>query len=180
MMAAHADAVFRYHLRRVPSTAEDLTQETFRIAWQKRSSIHQAPRLWLYATARRVLANHLRSARRQEQVVSALEPLSTGVTAGEFERVAVRDALARLSSRDREVLLLAFWEQLSPHEIASVLEIRPSAASKRLERAKQRFGSVWNPPVENGSLRTFISAGEPDQANHGVGRGSGTEETDEH
>jgi RNA polymerase sigma-70 factor, ECF subfamily len=43
---------------------------------------------------------------------------------------------------DREVLMLAVWEELTAPEIATVLDISVSAAEQRLHRAKQRFATA--------------------------------------
>ena len=55
---------------------------------------------------------------------------------------ALQDALSRLDEVDREVLLLRTFEGLSNAEVATVLEIEPSAASKRYGRALLRLRSV--------------------------------------
>ena len=48
-------------------------------------------------------------------------------------------ALGMLAEADREVLLLAAWEQLEPAEIATVLGITRTAARSRLHRARVRL-----------------------------------------
>ena len=52
---------------------------------------------------------------------------------------AVMAALGMLAESDREVLLLAAWEQLEPAEIATVLGITKTAARSRLHRARARL-----------------------------------------
>ena len=52
---------------------------------------------------------------------------------------ALGRALARLTAADREVLLLAGWEGLTPAEIAVVLACSPAAARVRLHRARRRL-----------------------------------------
>ena len=54
-------------------------------------------------------------------------------------------ALNSMEEMDREVLALRHFEQLSNLEVASVLEISPTAASNRYVRALKRLGSVLNP-----------------------------------
>jgi RNA polymerase sigma-70 factor (ECF subfamily) len=51
----------------------------------------------------------------------------------------VRDALARLTEPDRELLILRNFEGLSLQEIACVLDIEPAAARKRHGRALLRL-----------------------------------------
>ena len=58
------------------------------------------------------------------------------------ERAATISGLARLEEADREVLLLAGWEELEPREIAAVLGISTIAARSRLHRARRRLRIV--------------------------------------
>lgn len=101
-------------------------------------------RLWLYGTARRVLANHYRGRRRARRLLARLEAEPTGpvdFTASDGpEMDGVARAFAQLSTRDQELLLLVGWEELDSDELASVLGCRASAARVRLHRARQRFG----------------------------------------
>lgn len=54
----------------------------------------------------------------------------------------VRTALELLPPLDREILLLRFMEQLSPHELAAVLEVKESTARMRVLRALQRLKDI--------------------------------------
>ena len=54
-------------------------------------------------------------------------------------RATVRDALARLPLREREVVLLKFYGQLSHGELARALGISESNAGTRLHRALTRL-----------------------------------------
>lgn len=49
---------------------------------------------------------------------------------------ALADALAKLSAQYREVLLLRYYHGYSVREIARVLQMRPSAVQKRIQRAR--------------------------------------------
>jgi len=59
------------------------------------------------------------------------------------EEALVHEALARLGPRDREVLLLAEWEGLSPAQIAAVLGCLAITARGRLHRARRRFRTAF-------------------------------------
>lgn len=64
----YARAVHLYALRRINAdAAQDVTAETFLVAWRRRASMPADPLPWLYAIARRVLANQRRSATRQRR-----------------------------------------------------------------------------------------------------------------
>jgi RNA polymerase sigma factor (sigma-70 family) len=129
--------------------AEDAVAEVFLVAWRRIESVPagDAARAWLYATARRVMANQRRSRRRraaledrlvQERLVDA-----SGTATVTREEAAVRDVLARLGDRDREILLLVEWEGLRPAELAAVLGCREVTARGRLHRARRRFRETF-------------------------------------
>jgi len=65
MYAAHRVPLLGYALRRTDNTddAADVLAETFLAAWRRLDEVPRGDeaRLWLYGTARRVLANHRRA-----------------------------------------------------------------------------------------------------------------------
>ena len=62
----HADAVYRYALRRDPGGAEDLVAEVFLVAWRRLDDVPAEAELpWLLGVARRAHANQRRSTGRQ-------------------------------------------------------------------------------------------------------------------
>ena len=134
---------------RSASDAQDAVADVFMTAWRRLDTLPDgdAARVWLYATARRVIANQRRSARRRAALEErlALEPHS--VSGDEVrlrdEEQLVHDALRRLPPPDREVLLLAEWEGLTPAQIASVLGCLAVTARGRLHRARNRFRAVF-------------------------------------
>jgi RNA polymerase sigma-70 factor (ECF subfamily) len=66
-------------------------------------------------------------------------------------RERVRKALDRLSTRDREVLVLRYLEQLSPAEAAAVLGIAEGAVKTRQSRALVTLGELLADSHEEGS-----------------------------
>ncbi|GAA4232452.1 RNA polymerase sigma factor [Actinomadura meridiana] len=145
MYAAHFDAVARYASRRTnsPDDAVDVLGETFLTAWRRLDDVPQGDeaRLWLYAVARRVLANHRRGAARRELLVTRLRREFAEVTGVQrpSDTGAVQAAFGQLSDDDRELLSLTGWEGLSPGEIAQVLGCKAGTARARLHRARKRF-----------------------------------------
>lgn len=147
-------AVLAYALRRVegPEDAADVVAETFLVAWRRLGEVPPGgeARLWLYAVARRVIANLRRGERRRTRLGQRLtESLRTELAthaAPSGEAAEVLRAMAELSDGDRELLLLVSWEELSPGEAATVLEISSLAARSRLHRARRRLRTL----LENG------------------------------
>lgn len=143
---ANHDRILGYALRRADSAedARDVVAETFLVAWRRLDDVPEGERarLWLYGTARRVLANQHRGRRRSRRLVTKLQavpPPSFDEAGDGPEMDGVARAFARLADTDRELLLLVGWEGLGPGDLAEVLACRPGAARARLHRARQRF-----------------------------------------
>lgn len=58
------------------------------------------------------------------------------------QRLIVQEALNRMDSIDREVLVLRHFEQLTNEEVAQLLELKKTAASQRYVRALLRLKQV--------------------------------------
>ena len=127
--------------------AEDAVADVFLTAWRRLDELPKgdAARVWLYATARRVIADQRRSRRRRVALHDRLEENVVPAVEGEDggEEPLVHEALRALGPRDREVLLLAEWEGLRPAEIARVLGCLTVTARGRLHRARRRFRSAF-------------------------------------
>jgi RNA polymerase sigma factor (sigma-70 family) len=138
----HHRAVWAYAVRRVPAgtDAADVAAEVFAIAWRRRDRVPPEPEtlLWLYATARRVVANTVRAAGRRDRLTDRLAALPPPVPAPDYPDVLA--ALDRLGEAEREAIRLAVWEDLTVRDIATVLGCSPNAVSLRLARARRRLG----------------------------------------
>lgn len=153
----HQRHVLAYALRRTGALAdaEDVTAETFTIAWRKLASIPAEPLPWLYAVARRVLANHRRGTGRRVRLAALLrvEDVATPIRAGEDHDGPAFAALASLSPADQEILRLVAWEELGNRQIADVLGISPNAVAIRLHRARARFAAALGSADDDGDLK---------------------------
>ena len=136
--------VLAYLARRTenPADAADLHQEVLVIAWRR---LDQLPSDddealgWLIATARRCLANHRRGGVRRSAATQRLaDSLSVATQDGGHEDGPLLQALDRLSADARELVTLVYWDGLTSEQAAAVVGISPSAARKRLERARRR------------------------------------------
>lgn len=147
LYADHGREILAYALRRVgdPEDAADVLAETFLVAWRRSADIPVGPeaRLWLYGVARRTLANHrrgeLRRARLNERLRAELADAISDWTPPEDGAGEAIAALGRLDPRDRELLRLTAWEELSPRQAATVLGLSAVAARSRLHRARRRL-----------------------------------------
>ena len=147
LFTAHQRHVLAYAMRRTKAVAdaEDVAAETFTIAWRKFDTIPAAePLPWLYAVARRVLANHRRGLGRRERLAALLrvEDVATPIRACEDRDGPAFVALAALSPADQEILRLVAWEELGNQQVAAVLGITANAVAIRLHRARARFADA--------------------------------------
>jgi RNA polymerase sigma-70 factor (ECF subfamily) len=131
----HRDAVRAYVRRRAPeSLVDDVVSDVFVVCLRRLDDVPRDPLPWLYAVARKTLANERRKRARTA-------PADPGVTyepepAGDAGLAA---AFASLSDDDREVLRLVAWEGLAARDAARVLDCSPVAARVRYHRAKTRL-----------------------------------------
>jgi RNA polymerase sigma-70 factor (ECF subfamily) len=124
--------IVAYALRRTSSRedAADIVAETFEIAWRRFDDIPtgRAALLWLYVTARYVLANHGRRVRRRDAIVASLaeelEGVPMRVDALNEEAVVMRSCLRSLTPDDREVLMLYSYTCAVPYGVRSRFGLR--------------------------------------------------------
>jgi RNA polymerase sigma factor (sigma-70 family) len=128
------------------SAAEDVTALAFERLYRSRARLDHrrgTPRAWLFAIARNAALDELRRRLRQPRHELEDELIADSDRAQALEhverRVTVRDALAGLPPREREVVLLKFHGQLSNGELARALGISESNAGTRLHRALTRL-----------------------------------------
>ncbi len=126
--------------------AEDLAQETFARAV---AAPPNNPRPWLFAVALNLVREDGRRSVRQGrrlQLLRAESPAAAPAPDAEFERdaerAAVRAALATLTERDREALLLKA-EGFNYDEIAATLGLAKGAIGTTLARARRRLVEAY-------------------------------------
>jgi RNA polymerase sigma-70 factor, ECF subfamily len=135
--AEHADAVRAYVRRRAPrDVVDDVVSETFVVCLRRLDTVPAEPLPWLYAVARKILANERRKAGRE--LPGAVEVAYEPEPLGDAE---LARAFAQLSEQDREVLRLVAWEGLSLGAAATVLDCSAVACRVRYHRAKSRLAA---------------------------------------
>jgi RNA polymerase sigma factor (sigma-70 family) len=151
----HADEVHRYAARRLGTeAADDLMAETFVIAFQQRrrydlSRSQAMP--WLYGIVTNLISRHRRAEARRLRALSRVAGTAPAEGRGDGEALADRvvarvsaesaqhdlaAALAGLSARNRDVLLLIAWGDLDHTEAAQALGITVGTVRSRLHRAR--------------------------------------------
>ena len=132
--AEHADAVRAYVRRRAPqAVVDDVVADVFVVALRRIDDVPRNALPWLYAVARRTLANERR---KRHDLPLDQEPSYEPEPVGDHRLAA---AFAALSDADREILRLVAWEGLPFRDVARVLDVSPVAARVRFHRAKARL-----------------------------------------
>jgi RNA polymerase sigma-70 factor (ECF subfamily) len=126
--------------------AEDLAQETFARAV---AAPPDNPRPWLFAVALNLVREDGRRAVRQGRRLQLLRAETPDAAPGADDlldrqeaRDAVRNALATLTDRDREALLLKA-EGFNYEEIAATLGLARGAIGTTLARARRRLVEAY-------------------------------------
>jgi RNA polymerase sigma-70 factor, ECF subfamily len=138
------------------AAAEDVTAIAFERAYRRRRTFdrHRGDqRGWLFGIARNAALDELRRRRRAAALVVDPEDVSDDELADHDEedhavrRAEVREALAALAPRERELIALKFHAGLTNAELASVLGVSESNAGTMLHRAVQKLRRAVNAPV---------------------------------
>jgi len=138
--------VERYAAARLPrDDVAEVTAEVFSTLWRRLPVVPTDPdaqRLWIYGSAKRVVANHRRGAVRRARLLLKLRHSSSvGVDASASSSSAgvLQEAIAKLSLRDRELLTLRYWDDLDLQSIAHLYGVSVDAVRVRLHRARGRL-----------------------------------------
>lgn len=131
-------------LRRVdsPDDAEEIAAAAFRVAWERHSSGEDVNVPWLYGVVRNLVGNEYRRRNRQAALMHrATDELRGGGgpdpsddTSERAERL--RDIVAKLPEKHREVIEMAYWDELPGQTIADYLGISAGAFHTRISRAR--------------------------------------------
>jgi RNA polymerase sigma-70 factor (ECF subfamily) len=147
-------AVYRYVAGRLGAqAAEDVAAETFLVAFDKRASFDAGRgelRVWLFGIATNMVARHRRKEARHYRALARVDV--PGAEEGHESRVVasvaakrrapqVAAALARLSTGERDVLLLVALGGLGYEEVAAALGISPGTVGSRLSRARKKLNA---------------------------------------
>jgi RNA polymerase sigma factor (sigma-70 family) len=170
LVARHINTVYSTALRqtRNPSQAEEITQAVFVVLARKASSLlrHTFISGWLYQTTRLTaitfLRSELRRARReQEAYMQATLDSTAGPAQWEHLAPMLDDAMAALGARDRNALVLRFFDRKSMRDTGTALNTTEDAAKKRVGRALEKLRGFFTRrglTLSAGILATLLSA----------------------
>ncbi len=161
----HFAVIHGYLQRRVgPGRADDLGAEVFRIAFQQRGRfqpLRESALPWLYGITSNLVHQNERSEIRRLRALGRLKGQAVDAEPA-AERIAERadaealrkplfQALSLLEARDRSVLLLVAWEELTYEQVAEALEIPVGTVRSRMNRARAQVQQALAAPVGESS-----------------------------
>ncbi len=163
LIRRHAGAVLSFVHRFLPSPddAEDVSQDVFVQAFHR---LHQFDpsigqfRSWLFRIAANMSMNELRRRERRQarESIVARDRDQDGQSAGADRldgrmSAGVREALLSLPSKERQVILLAFYHDMAYREISELLGIPLGTVKSRIHCGVTRLRRVFVPREEGES-----------------------------
>src|SRR5262245_11874182 len=143
-------SVFGVALRRLRDRqrAEDAVQETFAAIWRSAHSYRPergAAAPWLYAVARNAIVDRLRARNEPPSEVPDTpsgEPGPSDRAETSYVAWRVHRALEELPEKEREVVELAYWSDMSQSEVAEYLHIPLGTVKTRTRSALHRLAGL--------------------------------------
>ena len=114
------------------ASAEDVLQEAFVSFWRRRESVRE-PLVYLYRCVRNATMNWRRSESRRRgyegDAPRGREAVTPAIQAERAERHdCIHRAMGELASRQREVVVLKIWGQMTFEQISAVMSLPRSTA----------------------------------------------------
>ena len=145
----HRDILnFLYRLVGNRAEAEDLAQDTFIKAYKKLESLEESEKMksWLFSIARNVTIDFFRKNKNhsipldstilENYAQATAVDYRSDVMASEIS-VELKKTIEQLSSEDRMIVKLLYYEGFSYKEICDLLQINQNTLKSRLHRARK-------------------------------------------
>ncbi len=127
--------------------ADDILQDTYMTAFHRYDSLthKESFKPWILSIARSKIMDHYRK-RSKDQ--AALEKVKKDYLchSGKYQHSEVpfvHETLQQLSKKDKEILILYFWQEFSQGDIAKKLDIPLGTVKSRLHHAKTHFKDIY-------------------------------------
>lgn len=152
LVQRHLTLVYSAALRRTDGDAhraQDVAQIVFTALARDAAALSRHPALtgWLYTATRNAAIDLMRSERRRrirEEKAHTMDEILSPETPRDWEqlRLVLDEAMDELEDRDREAVLLRFFEGQPFAGVAGALRVSEEAARKRVDRALEKLGGL--------------------------------------
>ena len=119
--------------------AQDVAQETFIRAWKQGNLRQETEKAWLTRVAVNLCRDEQRSRwfRHVDRRITPEElPLQADAPDADSDLL---DSVHRLPAREREVIVMHYWNDMSPENIAKLLNVDRATVFRRLARGRKRL-----------------------------------------
>ena len=142
------------------SDAEDILQDVYTTAYLKFDQLKDrgAFKPWILSIAKNQCTDHFRRQSKGQEI--PIEEIPEGKLSygrqGILVSSPVEETMELLTEKDRRILRLYFWQELSQSEIADRLNIPVGTVKSRLYTAKQHFKAQYPyPPKESKGVKNM-------------------------
>ena len=135
---------FIYYKTLDQETAEDISSLVFMKAWKNINQFKQGSfAAWLYTIARHAVTDHYRRQTKTVDIEDCWDLADDTDLINETDKAMrladIKKALAKLKSREREIIIMRLWLDLPFQEIAQRLEQKEGAVKMAFSRALSRL-----------------------------------------
>ena len=144
----YADRIFRFifHKTMQRELAEDLTSDTFLKAIEKIEQFDAEKgqfSTWIYTIARNLITDHWRAHREHKDIEDVWDLSSLDDVADAAHKKLIgqklHDSLRGLSAKEREILMMRYWQDLKFADIAAITGKSEGAVKMTTARAIQKL-----------------------------------------
>jgi RNA polymerase sigma-70 factor (ECF subfamily) len=159
LFRCYAPRIFRFAMSYLndPALAEEVVQETMIAVWKNAKDYKEQSQVstWILGIARNKALDRARARQREPELLREIDRRASAratpeqIARRDSQAERVRSALEKLSPEHREVIMLAFYNELSYSEIAQILNCPEGTVKSRVYYAKEQLKRILS---EGGDL----------------------------